>query len=357
MGGILGNEAWRRSNGGLWLPRVFGTPETSFGWCCCEGCLCTSPLSSTGCAPCCFKVTIGGITNDGACNLCANLNKTYHLKQTAPGASTWECNHICLNLVGPYCTDNGATWKITLTVTDEGAGQYRISVDLGPHKWSKTYDGKPSLATISDALPWVSDSGSCNSSSATCIIAATEYSAGKDCLCACTVRCTECEDELITSIVEVTISGVVNAGLCTDCPSINGTYTLRFVSCSTHIICCDRDVYAIGRGPYWSYSKSTGWPCPPGGCNYFGLAVMFRLARDTNTGTWYASVNIGPAGSTECVSSGECYDNSTVAWFTKTLALEGKDTDCRTFTFSDFSPCSADDSCDVSEAEVTVTAL
>lgn len=35
MGGILGNEAWRRSNGGLWLPRVFGTPETVYGWCCC----------------------------------------------------------------------------------------------------------------------------------------------------------------------------------------------------------------------------------------------------------------------------------------------------------------------------------
>lgn len=35
MGGILGNEAWRRSNGGLWLPRVFGMPETVYGWCCC----------------------------------------------------------------------------------------------------------------------------------------------------------------------------------------------------------------------------------------------------------------------------------------------------------------------------------
>lgn len=35
MGGILGNDAWRRSNGGLWLPRVFGMPETVYGWCCC----------------------------------------------------------------------------------------------------------------------------------------------------------------------------------------------------------------------------------------------------------------------------------------------------------------------------------
>ena len=35
MGGILGNDAWRRSNGGVWLPRAFGSPETLYGWCCC----------------------------------------------------------------------------------------------------------------------------------------------------------------------------------------------------------------------------------------------------------------------------------------------------------------------------------
>lgn len=35
MGGILGNEAWRRSNGEVWLPRVFGMPEVMYGWCPC----------------------------------------------------------------------------------------------------------------------------------------------------------------------------------------------------------------------------------------------------------------------------------------------------------------------------------
>lgn len=35
MGGILGNKAWMRSNGGLWVPNVFGMPETVYGWCCC----------------------------------------------------------------------------------------------------------------------------------------------------------------------------------------------------------------------------------------------------------------------------------------------------------------------------------
>lgn len=47
MGGILGNEAWRRSNGGLWLPRVFGMPETMYGWCCCM----PPPDISLSCCP------------------------------------------------------------------------------------------------------------------------------------------------------------------------------------------------------------------------------------------------------------------------------------------------------------------
>ena len=50
MGGILGNEAWRRSNGGLWLPRVFGMPETVYGWCCCSGGV-VPPDVSLSCCP------------------------------------------------------------------------------------------------------------------------------------------------------------------------------------------------------------------------------------------------------------------------------------------------------------------
>lgn len=45
MGGILGRRAWERSNGGLWLPTVYWSPNR-MGFCCCEAaltcCGCTS---------------------------------------------------------------------------------------------------------------------------------------------------------------------------------------------------------------------------------------------------------------------------------------------------------------------------
>jgi len=38
MGGILGRQAWARSNGGLWLPEVYWSP-VQMGFCCCtDGC-------------------------------------------------------------------------------------------------------------------------------------------------------------------------------------------------------------------------------------------------------------------------------------------------------------------------------
>lgn len=342
----------------IWIREL----TVSHWWCCCPDIEvppgpCTCEYSSDGNAPCCFMVTIGDMANGDNCELCNSLNKSYYLRQTEAGSCIWSCRHLCPTLAGASCVDKALGWEITLTVSDEGSDQYKITVDLGPHKWSKTYNGKPSLSDITDTLDWVSDSGSCASSGATCAIAATEYSAGSDCQCACAVTCPECDGQLVTSTVEVTISGVVNAGLCTGCATVNGTYTLSYASCGTQVICCNKTTYASGKGPYWSYRQRTGWPCPPGACKYYGLGVLFRMARNSVTGTWYASISFGPAGTTECTSSADCSRNKVNAWFTKTLDLEGEDTDCRVFTFSDFSGCSTDDSCDVSGAEVTVTAL
>lgn len=333
----------------------------SHWWCCCPDIEvppgpCTCEYSSDGNAPCCFKVTILNMADGDNCLLCNSLNKSYYLTQTEAGACTWSCRHLCPTLVGAPCADKGLGWEITLTVSDEGDGQYKITVDLGPHKWSKTYNGKPSLSDITDTLDWVSDSGSCASSGASCTISTSLYDI-EGCPCACEVVCPQCEDQLSTSLVEVTISGVANAGSCAGCSIFNGTFTLNYAGCGARTICCDTTTYASGSGPFWIYTNNTGWPCPAGTCKYFGIGVTFRLLRNSSTGTWYAGVSLTPAGTTECTSSGDCSDNKVNAWFTKTLDLEGEDTDCRTFTFSGFSGCSTDDSCDVSGAEVTVTAL
>jgi hypothetical protein len=71
MGGILGHDAWRRSNGGLWLPRLFGDVE--YGWCCCEeegGCGTYGPLLYEETAT--VLVSISGIVDDAADCVWAN---------------------------------------------------------------------------------------------------------------------------------------------------------------------------------------------------------------------------------------------------------------------------------------------
>jgi hypothetical protein len=93
MGGILGNEAWRRSNGGLWLPRAFGMPETVYGWCCCGepeavySCLgCISVIPQTLEVDCTFT----GFGATTKCPNCPDLNDTFRL--------TWE-----EGVQSPYC--------------------------------------------------------------------------------------------------------------------------------------------------------------------------------------------------------------------------------------------------------------
>jgi hypothetical protein len=83
MGGILGNEAWRRSNGGVWLPRVFEMPEVMYGWCSCGeevqlyDCQCWDLTSENWPM---YSLDISGVV-DGDCDTCesgdGSLNGTY----------------------------------------------------------------------------------------------------------------------------------------------------------------------------------------------------------------------------------------------------------------------------------------
>lgn len=61
MAGILDSDAWRRSNGGLWLPRAFAMSETVYGWCCCESSVIAVSCCSVTTAPAYFSITLAGI--------------------------------------------------------------------------------------------------------------------------------------------------------------------------------------------------------------------------------------------------------------------------------------------------------
>lgn len=65
MAGTLGHDAWRRSSGGVWLPRAFEMTEAVYGWCCCEA---VSECDSCTDMPSQVEVVIAGLRASGCCN-------------------------------------------------------------------------------------------------------------------------------------------------------------------------------------------------------------------------------------------------------------------------------------------------
>jgi len=276
-----------------------GELAVSHWWSCCPVSeppyACSCNLSSDGRGPCCFAVTIARIANGDNCTSCTNLNKTYYLSQTEENSCIWECPYVCPNLAGASCASRGATWTATLTVSDEGGGQYKITVEIGPHTWSKTYNEKPSLSDISDSLTWVSDAGSCDSSSSTCAIAATSNPASQRyCPCTC-VECGHCiSDDAGSQTMEVVISGVVNDE-CTDCANANGTWILTYYYCGTSF--CVNGEPAPNLGAVWKYSHGPTHLCY--GDGYSGISVWLGLHYDPVAGKRTIVVHVGPSSSTQ----------------------------------------------------------
>lgn len=67
MAGILGHDAWRRSNGGLWLPQALGMPETVYGWCPCVTPCTPCPVCATPCVKS-FTIEVPAFPLSGACD-------------------------------------------------------------------------------------------------------------------------------------------------------------------------------------------------------------------------------------------------------------------------------------------------
>ena len=127
--------------------------------CTCEQCAAASPFY----APCCWRVVIAGIV-DGSCSDCEVLNKMYYLSQDTPGGCTWS--------EGAVCGECDPT-DIILTVTLDGS-DYIVTVTMDGHVWSKNYGtSKPECCGLTnETIPHTTNSGDCDSSSATCVITA-----------------------------------------------------------------------------------------------------------------------------------------------------------------------------------------
>lgn len=332
----------------LWV-RI-GELAVSHWWSCCPEippgpCACS--LSSDGAAPCCFRVTIAGIANAGTCQSCTNLNRSYNLSQTEENSCVWECPYVCPLLTGYSCPDRGVTWTARLTVSDEGSNQYKITVEIGPHSWSKTYDGKPSLSDLSDSLDWLADTGSCNSSSSTCAVAATDLEGNfHTCSCSC-VDCGHCSGDDGANEMEVVISGVQNDG-CSGCANANGTWILKWNWCDTSF-CYDYDP-APRLGAAWNYEYGKPDICP--GDTYSGVSMWLGLKYDSSAHTRTIALNV-----TSSSTAGTSCRGFTL-W--KTVAADGP-WDC--WNLSETLDGSVDNHdhftkrCDTSNAVIQVTAI
>lgn len=198
----------------------------------CETCTCSACSDSPFYAPCCWKVVIAGIV-DGSCSDCEVLNKTYYLSQDDPAGCTWS--------EGAVCGECDPT-DIILTVTLDGS-DYIITVTMDGHVWQKNYGtSKPECCGLtSETISHLTDSGDCDSSSATCVI--TALADGHACQTAmCTGECLDCcTDDLIPDVIQIVIAGVVakDPDLCIgsgafggqDCINFNGTYVIEDPGC------------------------------------------------------------------------------------------------------------------------------
>lgn len=289
---------------------------------------------------------ITGVAND-SCDECTRINATvynsrWRLAKTE-GVNEWTCT------IDEFC---GACGDTTFTLTYDSETRIWSATAAGI-TWQAEGDHCDTLE-----LAYVSSSGTCDGSGSTASIAPYAFSRDNPCVCACQVVCAQCENNLVAPIVEVTLSGFANAGSCTNCSSIDGTYTLRYAACRTDQVgCCNKQTVANGHGPVWETGNVGTWKCPAGPLKCYGLKILFKLMRSKFTGTWYAVVDVGWYGCTEGTPSGDCRDNTTRDYFVKTLDLEGTFTDCTDFEFDGFTACPASDACDNSNATVTVVSL
>lgn len=218
MGGILDHRGWARSNGGLWLPRLYHSPN-EMGFCCC----------ATGCdPPGCWSFGVSGFSDD-ACSDCEFFNRTWYLayKGTVGSTSTWSCT------ISEYCSDCGDQ-TIALSISDT-----TITLTCLGVTWSKTITSAAEAYCTSHVLAYQSNSGGCAFDEADVTITPGYNAQG---LCPCPTYCpgSPCESGNVFAAgttpkyTSVSISGVTNRN-CTNCAAVDGSYILtQTTACHWH---------------------------------------------------------------------------------------------------------------------------
>lgn len=239
-----------------------GTECLECGDCFCEDCNCQDTGTGTGFtnAPCCFRVVISGVEEDGCAGSdCeSTFNGTFYLSQgfrnedeveTGTGTGT--------SIIDPSCTwqhflttncdevEICSAHKIQLSITrrnaESGTGddEYFLRIEFGDHVWEKNYGTDPPDCCdigivggipVGESIPHSATAADCDSSGSTCLVTAWFEGCGKESCEAFVEGPVPCCFLLQTSGVTQEDSGATD---CRHCSCINDTdiYLHKIATC------------------------------------------------------------------------------------------------------------------------------
>lgn len=204
---------WQRLISGLYVPPFlhFGDPYPCDD--CCNKCPC--PECDGDNPPCCFKIVLSGMTDDG-CSQCHCFNGAYYVENTSD--CVWQGSMG----LGIPCTDSAGDIP-RITVFDDG-GNFKLKFEIGGLTWIKNYGAtKPTCEDLVDeSIPFSTSGEGCDASSSTCLVTAV-ISGG-----ACPTNyepCCPCNPSHPSDSMQVVISGMAE-GSCGNCVSLDGVYVL-----------------------------------------------------------------------------------------------------------------------------------
>ena len=243
--------------------------------CCCVDCDCACEHAS-GTVSCCMNVHITGMVGlGGSCtNLmdCLDYNQLYSLYRSTPddaGNCVWKC---------PWTPrQNCDATDIIATLYLDGS-DYKLKVELGGHIWEKNFGtSKPDMCnTTIGALAHQADTGSCDSSSATCTVTMVDG----DGTCSCVIPCGGCD---VPPEIMITIpDGLFIDKVCSDCDVIiGGNYITSAFSRNAVCIWTYSEIGCGGDATLQVQAvKLAAWPN--------SIRVTAKYAR---TSSWFTLVN------------------------------------------------------------------
>lgn len=198
---------------------------------CCGDCVCKDNCDycpDTN-APANWSVQIGGLANS-VCLFCTQANGTYTLDHNATNSCIWSCT------LAEGCAGSCDLDELTLTLSKSGS-DFLLTVQMGEHVWELN-NGTTEIACCTREwidVPHKTNSGDCDSSSATCRVQCGETACPP--LNHCT--CPDSDYSRAPCCFSVTLSGIADGDCVDPCTQFNREHFLKQIATNSCTWECD----------------------------------------------------------------------------------------------------------------------